>query len=120
MQLSQHPDGDFAVRRIEADAITIGTQRLQRSFLAGPMGVQDFAPRKVTELTVEHVGQILQLEPQLVLLGTGARLEFPAAAIRAAFLTRRVGVEVMDLAAAVRTYNVLLQEGRYLVLAALF
>ena len=120
MRLSQHPDSDFSVRRIEPDAITIGTQRLTSSFLAGPMGIHTFSPRKVEELELAHVAQILKLEPELVLLGTGKRLQFPSPAIRAAFLSKQIGLETMDLGAAVRTYNVLLQESRHLVLVALF
>mgnify|MGYP006779811445 CR=1 FL=1 len=53
----------------------------------------------------------------LVLLGTGSRQRFPGAAILALFLTRGVGVEVMDNAAAARTFNVLAAEGRRAVAA---
>lgn len=120
MQLSKHPDSEFSVRRVEPDAITIGTQRLTSSFLAGPMGIQPFGPSKVEELALEHAAQILELDPELVLLGTGKRLQFPSPAFRAAFLNKQIGLETMDLGAAVRTYNVLLQEGRHLVLVALF
>jgi uncharacterized protein len=57
-------------------------------------------------------------EPQFLLLGTGARQIFPDARLRAAFLERRIGFEVMDTGAAARTYNVLLAENRP-VMAAL-
>ena len=53
----------------------------------------------------------------IVLLGTGLRQRFPTAAILARFLTRGVGVEVMDNAAAARTFNVLAAEGRRAVAA---
>ena len=51
-------------------------------------------------------------EPQFLLFGTGAKQIFPEARLRAAFLERRIGFEVMDTGAACRTYNVLLAEGR--------
>jgi uncharacterized protein len=57
-------------------------------------------------------------EPQFLLLGTGAKQIFPDARLRAAFLERRIGFDVMDTGAAARTYNVLLAEGRP-VMAAL-
>lgn len=57
-------------------------------------------------------------EPQFLLLGTGVKQIFPDARLRAAFLERRIGFEVMDTGAACRTYNVLLAEGRP-VMAAL-
>jgi uncharacterized protein len=55
----------------------------------------------------------------LVLLGTGPTQRFPPMEIRAALTSRGVGLEVMDLGAACRTYNVLVQEERR-VAAALF
>jgi uncharacterized protein len=57
-------------------------------------------------------------EPQFLLLGTGAKQIFPNARLRASFLERRIGFDVMDTGAAARTYNVLLAEGRP-VMAAL-
>ena len=47
-----------------------------------------------------------------MILGTGTSLVFPSRDVMAAFLTRRIGIEFMDNAAAARTYNVLLGEGR--------
>ncbi len=62
---------------------------------------------------------IFALQPDVVLLGTGAKQMFPAGAIRQAFAARKVGLEVMDLGAACRTYNILVQEERR-VAAVLF
>ncbi|MGI9382723.1 MAG: Mth938-like domain-containing protein [Methyloligellaceae bacterium] len=47
-----------------------------------------------------------------LLLGTGEKQQFPPAAIREAFATAGLGLEVMDTGAACRTYNVLLGEQR--------
>jgi uncharacterized protein len=58
---------------------------------------------------------LLALEPALVLLGSGARQRFPAPAVLAACLTRGIGIEVMDNAAAARTFNLLAGEGRRVV-----
>ena len=58
---------------------------------------------------------MLALQPALVLLGTGERQRFPPAAAMAALLTRGIGIEVMDNAAAARTFNVLATEGRRVV-----
>jgi uncharacterized protein len=57
-------------------------------------------------------------EPQFLLLGTGRKQIFPSATLRATFLERRIGLDVMDTGAACRTFNVLLAEGRP-VMAAL-
>jgi uncharacterized protein len=67
------------------------------------------------ELGAEHVAALLALEPELVLVGTGARQVFPAPGFCAEFLRRRVGFEVMDTGAACRTFNVLVAEQRRVV-----
>jgi uncharacterized protein len=54
----------------------------------------------------------LGLSPEVVLLGTGVRQVFPAAAFGARFLRAGVGFEVMDTGAACRTFNVLVAERR--------
>ncbi len=71
------------------------------------------------ELAVSHLEPVFALDPELVLLGTGARQSFPAAAVREAFAARGIALETMDLGAACRTYNILVQEERR-VIAVLF
>ena len=60
---------------------------------------------------------MLAWQPELVIFGSGQRMRFPAAAVLAGLIGRRVGVESMDTAAACRTYNVLVSEGRRVVAA---
>jgi uncharacterized protein len=64
------------------------------------------------DLIAVEVSRILALEPELVLLGTGARQVFPAASFSAQFLRSGIGFEVMDTGAACRTFNVLVAEHR--------
>jgi uncharacterized protein len=67
------------------------------------------------QLTLDHVARILEFEPEVVLIGTGPRQVFPAAAIGARFLSSGIGFEVMDTGAACRTFNVLAGEQRRVV-----
>jgi uncharacterized protein len=69
----------------------------------------------VLDLGAEHTARILALEPEVVLLGTGMRQTFPAAAFGAKFLRAGIGFEVMDTGAACRTFNVLVGEQRRVV-----
>ena len=66
----------------------------------------------VEALRAAHAAPVLALEPELVLLGTGARQIFPAASFGAQFLSAGIGFEVMDTSAACRTFNVLVGEHR--------
>lgn len=81
--------------------------------------ILDWQARDVATLAPADLEPIFALRPDIVLLGTGARQIFPANGIRQAFAARKVGLEVMDLGAACRTYNILAQEERR-VAAALF
>ncbi|HEV2701095.1 MAG TPA: Mth938-like domain-containing protein [Steroidobacteraceae bacterium] len=81
--------------------------------------VLDWQVRDVASLVVADLEAIFALKPDVVLLGTGARQIFPERGIRNAFLAHKVGLEVMDLGAACRTYNILVQEERR-VAAVLF
>jgi uncharacterized protein len=71
--------------------------------------------RDATELTAAHTADIVALEPELVIIGTGARQVFPAAEFGAQFLRAGIGFEVMDTGAACRTFNVLVAEHRHVV-----
>jgi len=81
--------------------------------LAWPVG--DFH-----SLAPAHFAQIAELQPELVIFGSGARIRFPSPALLRPLIDRRIGIETMDTAAACRTYNVLLAEGRSVVAALLF
>ena len=71
--------------------------------------------RDMEDLARLDPSRILALDPELVLLGTGPRQIFPAASLRAQFLSAGIGVEVMDTGAACRTFNVLVAEQRRVV-----
>jgi uncharacterized protein len=81
--------------------------------------ILDWSASDVAALTVAQLAPIFELQPDVVLLGTGAKQTFPAGVVRQAFAARNVGLEVMDLGAACRTYNILVQEERR-VAAVLF
>jgi uncharacterized protein len=71
--------------------------------------------RGISDLAAFDGSRILALDPELVLLGTGARQIFPAASFRAQFLSAGIGFEAMDTGAACRTFNVLVAEQRRVV-----
>ncbi|MCE5233278.1 MAG: Mth938-like domain-containing protein [Mizugakiibacter sp.] len=119
MELNLERPGEYLfVRRGDAHSVTVVDHVLTRSFvLARETLIEDWPVADVQAIDEAQLAPIFALQPEVVLLGTGARQRFPAQAIVAAFLQRRVGVEVMDNAAASRTYNVLASEGRHVVAA---
>jgi uncharacterized protein len=117
MDLSlDRPEGYLFVRRVGAHSITLIDRELGESFLLAPdRAIENWPVDDPGMLEDSHVEALLVLQPELVILGTGQRQIFPAAAFMAGFLRKGVGIEVMDNAAAARTYNLLAGEGRRVV-----
>lgn len=79
--------------------------------------VADWRHPPVAELAIGDFAALVELGPEIVLLGTGARQQLPPPALYAAFAAHGIGLEAMDNAAACRTYNLLLSEYRAVAVA---
>jgi uncharacterized protein len=112
--------GAYLIRGYSDSEILVGEEHVRRScIVTADTLITEWAPGSFAELTVAHLEPIFALAPELVLLGSGPQQLFPDAALRAAFTARGLGLESMQLGAACRTFNVLIQEERR-VAAALF
>ncbi|MFL6547589.1 MAG: Mth938-like domain-containing protein [Povalibacter sp.] len=108
------------VRAYAPGEIRVGEEVIRQSFLlSADRLVTDWRPQRVTELRIEDLQPIFELDPEIVVLGSGTRQKFPEHSLLAQILSRGIGCEVMDTGAACRTYNVLVSEDRRAV-AALF
>jgi uncharacterized protein len=119
MQLTHDiAEGYLYVRACSPRAITIVDREISRSFLLAPDRViEDWPVARAEDFDAAAAEALFALDPEVVLLGTGARQMFPRREALAALLRRGIGVEVMDNAAASRTYNLLAAEGRRAVAA---
>ena len=81
--------------------------------------IRDWEPQSLDELTPAHLQQVLEFQPEIVILGTGLQLRFPSTEIMQVCHTAGTGIEVMDTGAACRTYNILAAEGRHVAAALL-
>jgi uncharacterized protein len=100
--------------------VIVNRQRFERSLVVLPDRiVLDWPPNRFDDLAPEHLAALAGMDREIILLGTGARLRFPRPEITQALLASGVGVEVMDLQAACRTYNILLAEDRRVAAALL-
>ena len=63
-------------------------------------------------LSVADFERLAALEAEIILLGTGQQLRFPDAQLFRPLIEAQKGLEVMDLPAACRTYNILAGEAR--------
>lgn len=114
MELNRdQPEGYLYIRACEAAAVTVVDRRFSRSCVVTPLRViEDWPVRSAGDLDSTAIEALLGLDPELILLGTGIRQEFPARICLAELMRHGVGVEVMDNSAASRTYNLLAAEGR--------
>ena len=117
MQLNHEiPDYAYALRAANGRSATVNQRVLEASFILAPNElIEAWQVGSAESLVPADLAPLLALNPELVLLGTGDRQVFPAAAVMAACLTRGIGIDVMTNAAAARTFNVLAGESRRVV-----
>ena len=106
-------EGYFFIRAVKEDAVVIIDRELHASFLIAPDQVVEAWPVSgIDKLDENAIQAILDIEPEVVILGSGLRQQFPDRKLLLPLLRKGIGVEVMDNAAAARTYNLLAAEGR--------
>ena len=79
----------------------------------------DWDVSSFAELTPAHFSRIVDLNPEVLLLGTGAVHQFLHPKIAQNLTVKNIPVECMTTAAACRTYNILMSEGRHVAAALL-
>ena len=121
MRLSLDSDDRLnLIRGYGGGCIRIKDRDIHRSVIVTPSHlITDWPPQCYSELREIHFGQIEQLQPEILLLGTGARQHFLHPRLMQRLLGRNIGVEVMNTAAACRTYNIVVAEDRRVAAALL-
>jgi uncharacterized protein len=101
--------------------VAVNHRKYEENLIVLPDSVTpDWSTATVATLAAADMDKLLALGAEIVLLGTGSRLRFPAGALVRPFAPAGIGLEVMDLQAACRTYNILAAEGRKVAAALLF
>lgn len=108
------------IRAYGPGRINVSDTLLSKSFILAPDRVlEDWPPQRFEDLKAAHFDAALALEPEILIVGTGATQRFLPPELMARLGAGGIGVEVMDTAAACRTYNILLSEDRKVVAALL-
>ncbi len=101
------------VRAYAPGVLRIGERAFSRSLIVTAATIiEGWRPLSMEELQAADLEPLLELRPEVLLIGSGARQKFPERATLAALYAARIGFEIMDTGAACRTYNVLAAEGR--------
>ena len=100
--------------------VSVNGARYEKSLVVLPQRiVADWPPTTFESLESSHLAALVGLGVDIVLLGTGDNLRFPRPEIMRPLVDARIGLEVMDVQAACRTYNILMAEERKVAAALL-
>lgn len=113
MKFTRETSAAISIRNVGDGQIRIGSQIYRKTVaLTTSEVVTAIEPAPVAELTPEDLRPLLDTKPDVIVLGTGATNIFAPREVMFALARHGVGLEVMDTAAAARTFNVLAAEGR--------
>lgn len=115
------PDGLNMFTAYGEGYVAVNNEKHEKNLILLPESIiPEWSTATVETLTEHDMQKLLALGTEIVLLGTGKRLRFPQGALMRPFAPAGIGLEIMDLKAACRTYNILAEEGRKVAAALLF
>jgi uncharacterized protein len=111
-------DGVNNITRYDDDGLRVNAELFTESVMVPWVGTpKPWNVTDVGQLTPAHFEALLELDPEVVIFGSGPKLKFVSPALYRSLIDRRIGIETMDSGAACRTYTVLANEGRRVVAA---
>ena len=93
------------------------TQYAHAVLLSSDGAICAWPAQSFDSLEASHFAQMVELKPELILIGTGSKQRFPKPELLKSLILAKIGFEIMDSQAACRTYNILVGEGRQVLLA---
>lgn len=108
--------GHNVIRSYDDTSININSSTYCQSLaLSSSRLIEDWPIKKISDLNSTTLNLLLELEPEVIVIGTGNKLEFPHPQAYASIINQGIGIEFMDSGAACRTYNILISENRNVV-----
>jgi uncharacterized protein len=122
LNLTEHQPGNHHfIRQVDSDGVVINDRHFSNSVIVGARLLHEtwpvFSLADLDEATMEP---LVKLEPELVVIGVGSRPQFPDARTQHLFFRHGIGLECMTLAAAARTFNILMSEDRRALAGLIF
>lgn len=109
-------DEGYVITAYDTGSISINSKPFDRSLIVTRTQLsENWGINSIEALEKSHIAQIIALKPELIIIGTGSHLIFPAVEVYAATIELGIGIDFMDTHAACRTYNILMSEGRNVV-----
>lgn len=103
----------YSIQAYDTGQVTINEKNHRQSLIVSPnVLIEGWPVSHVADLNKNNIESILDLKPDIVLLGTGETQIFPPAEILGHFARNNLGVEIMNTGALCRTFNILVAEDR--------
>ena len=106
------PDGRNLFTGYGPGYVAINGERHESSLIVMSDRILPWDVREPRDWTEQTFARLAALPLEILLLGTGPMLRFPHPRLSQPVRDAKIGLEVMDTAAACRTYNILLGEER--------
>ena len=104
------------IRSYSPGEITIGDDIIRtNAIISQDRIIPDWAPPAIEQLSITDFAPALEQKPEIILLGTGRRQQFPSITLLTEIMRSGTAIEVMETGAACRTFNVLIGEFRSVV-----
>ncbi len=108
----------YSISAYNPGEIIVNQTAYRESLILSPQTIHCPWPvLSVDELNESNLQLVMDMNPYVVLLGTGDHQIFPGSRIVALFGQRGIGLEVMNNGALCRTFNILVAEDREVVAA---
>lgn len=110
----------YQIRGYKPGAIQINDKVYTKSIIVAPDRlIENWAPQSIAELKADTLGLVLELHPDILLIGTGDIMQLILPEVYGELINHGIGVEIMNTHSACSTYNALSAENREVVAALL-
>ncbi|NOX08143.1 MAG: hypothetical protein GXP22_01405 [Gammaproteobacteria bacterium] len=105
------------IRAYEPGCVRINNKQFTHSIIISAGQIQPWDIQTADNIEAEAILDAISPTTEVLLIGTGSQQQILSTTLLKHFLLKGIGVEVMGSAAASRTYNILLSEGRQVAVA---
>lgn len=120
MQINLHFSHGNQFTNYTADSVTINGTTFTQNLIVSTEQIDSTNWQNIMDITADDLTSIINSNPDLIIFGTGKQIQMPKAEILHLLQQKRIGFEVMPIAALCRTFNYLMGEGRKVVGIILF
>jgi uncharacterized protein len=113
VKFTESESSAFQIQSYKENQLKVAGQTYTQPILISPNAIENWQV-DITQLHLSDITAFTKYTPEVVILGLGSQFQYPREFMQR-FINQGIGVEVMTTAAAVRTFNLILSEGRRVV-----